>query len=192
MFHKIWIGYCHRHCLNNCRKALSTYQQETKCSNNKVKNLYQQFRKILKTSTSKVNLIVKVKTLKDKAFNHPLLAKRVQELMENAERYTAHKNRKGITQTTSIVDNFLKLVKRKLRQVESFRDEVWTGIFFRALANVRNFLPFGPGAKNAHKSPFMLAGGKTYDLPWIQVMNIHDAFLFTEELYKNDYVSALA
>jgi len=41
---------------------------------------------------------------------------------------------------------------------------------------------FLPGAKNAHKSPFELAGGQTYDLPWIQAMNVHNAFafLFTE------------
>jgi len=32
------------------------------------------------------------------------------------------------------------------------------------------------GAKNAHKSPFELAGGETYGLPWIQPMNMHNAF----------------
>jgi len=35
------------------------------------------------------------------------------------------------------------------------------------------------GAKNAHKSPFELAGGETYELPWIQIINTHNAFLFT-------------
>jgi hypothetical protein len=34
------------------------------------------------------------------------------------------------------------------------------------------------GAKNAHKNPFMLAQGQTFNLPWIQVMNVHNAFLF--------------
>jgi hypothetical protein len=29
----------------------------------------------------------------------------------------------------------------------------------------------------------MLAGGKTYDLPWIQVMNFHNAFLFTPNAF---------
>jgi hypothetical protein len=46
------------------------------------------------------------------------------------------------------------------------------------MANVRNFAPFMSGAKNAHKSPFMLTQGQTYNLPWIQVMNVHNAFLF--------------
>jgi hypothetical protein len=46
------------------------------------------------------------------------------------------------------------------------------------MANIRNFAPFMSGAKNAHKSPFMLAQGQTYNLPWIQVMNVHNAFLF--------------
>jgi hypothetical protein len=45
---------------------------------------------------------------------------------------------------------------------------------------VRNFVPFNSGAKNAHKSPFMLALGETHDLPWVQVMNVHNAFLFAE------------
>ena len=82
--------------------------------------------------------------------------------------------------TPSIVDNFLKIVKRKLRQVESFRDGESAGLLTRAMANVRNFVPFKSGSKNAHKSPFMLAHGETHGLPWVQVMNVHNAFLFTE------------
>ena len=62
--------------------------------------------------------------------------------------------------------------------MESFRDQEWAGISFRAMANIRNFAPFMSGAKNAHKSPFMLAQGQTFNLPWIQVMNVHNAFLF--------------
>ena len=81
----------------------------------------------------------------------------------------------------NLLGNFLKIVKRKLREAESFRDRNWTAVFLRALANVRNFVPFMSGAKNAHKSPFMLADGSTYDLPWIQVMNVHNAFLFVED-----------
>ena len=79
-----------------------------------------------------------------------------------------------------MADNFLKIVKRKLRQVESFRNQECTKFLFRAMANVRNFVPFLSGAQNAHNSPFMLAEGKTFDLPWTQVMNVHNAFLFTE------------
>ena len=37
--------------------------------------------------------------------------------------------------------------------------------------------------KNAHKSPFELANGQTFDVPWIQVMNVHNAFLFTENAF---------
>jgi len=58
--------------------------------------------------------------------------------------------------------NYLKIVKRKLRQVESFRDEEMTRLTFQGIATVRNFVPFMSGAKNAHKSPFELAGGETY------------------------------
>jgi len=118
--------------------------------------------------------------LDDDAFGNPLLQARLTELRENASHYTAYKNRKGITETTSLVDNYLKIVKRKLRQVESFRDKKWTALFFRAQANTRNFVSFNPGAKNVGKSPFMLAAGQTSNLPWIQVMNLHNAFLFTE------------
>ena len=180
IFHGIWIGYCHRHCLKKCLDALLKYQTHSKCTDQEVTRLYKKFKKVLKTSTSKVNLEAKLKTLNDDAFSYPLLKKRVAELKENATHYTSHKNRKGITQTTSIVDNYLKGIKRKLRQIESFRDKEWASIFFRAHANIRNFVPFLPGAKNAHKSPFELAGGQTYDLPWIQAMNVHNAFLFTE------------
>ena len=180
VFHGIWIGYCHRHCLKKVLDALSKYQAESKCTDKEVTRLYKKFKKVLKTSTSKINLETKLKVLDDDAFSHPLLKKRVAELKENATHYTSHKNRKGITQTTSIVDNYLKGIKRKLKQIESFRDKEWASIFFRAHANIRNFVAFLPGAKNAHKSPFELAGGKTYGLPWIQAMNVHNAFLFTE------------
>ena len=52
------------------------------------------------------------------------------------------------------------------------------------MANVRNFVLLMSGAKNAHKSPFELAGGETYDLPWIQTMNVHNAFLLTPNALK--------
>ncbi|ETR67584.1 MAG: hypothetical protein OMM_11433 [Candidatus Magnetoglobus multicellularis str. Araruama] len=96
-------------------------------------------------------------------------------------KYTTHKQRSGITKTTSIVDNFLKIAKRKLRQAMSFRNPKWAEIMFKAMANVRNFVPFKTGAKNAHKSPFMLAGGQTFGLNWMQVINVHNGFLFTSE-----------
>jgi len=70
-----------------------------------------------------------------------------------------------------------------LRQVESFRDEDMTRLTFQGMASVRYFVPFMSGAKNAHKSPFELAGGETFGLPWIQVMNIHNAFLFTPSAF---------
>ena len=178
VFQRIWIGYCHRHCLKNFRQALEKYQAESKCSDKEVSRLYKKFKKVLKKSTSKANLKAKLISLKDEAFDHPLLRERVAELEQNAVHYTSHKSRAGIKQTTSIVDNYLKQVKRKLRQVESFRDKEWASLFFQAQANTRNFVPFLPGAKHAHKSPFELAGGQTFNLPWIQVMNVHNSFLF--------------
>lgn len=179
--HQLWIGYCHRHCLKRFREVLTDYQKETKCRQTEVTRLYKIFKKVLKTSTSKRNLDIKLKRLNDDAFDHPLLKERLDELRRNAAHYTAHKNRKGITETTSIVDNYLKLVKRKLKQVESYRDRYWTKLLFRAQANTRNFIPYNPGAKNAHNSPFMLAGGDSYGLPGFQVMNVHNAFVFSDE-----------
>jgi hypothetical protein len=178
-FHRIWIGFCHRHCLKKFREALSKYHEQKHCSGKEIKKLYNKFKKILNTSSSATILKIKIKSLDDEAFHHPLLRARLRELEENAVRYTSHKKRNGITKTTSIVDNFLKLVKRKLKMAESFRDPEYTRILFLALANIRNFVPFLSGAKNAHQSPFMLAHGQTYNLPWIQVMNVHNAFLFT-------------
>ena len=118
-----------------------------------------------------------MKLLDDEAFLDPILQARIDQLKANAEHYTAHKQRKGIAQTTSIVDNYLKIGKRKLRQVKSFRDRQWTGLFFKAEANTRDFVPFNPGAKHAGSSPFSLADGS---VPWIQIMNVHNAFLFSE------------
>ncbi len=182
-FQNVWIGFCHRHCLKKFRQALSEYQKATKCSDKDVKNLYGKFKKVLDTATSKVNLEVKLNVLNEPAFNHDLLRPVIEEIRKNGVHYTVYRNRDGIKKTTSIVDNFLKIVKRKLKQAESFRDRDCTGILFRAMANVRNFMPFTSGSKNAHKSPFMLAQGQTYGLPWIQVMNVHNAFLFVDNCF---------
>ena len=179
LYDQLWIGYCHRHCLDNFKKALTAYQKETGISSKKSKDLFEKFSNVLEGATHGANMEVRIKMLtKDEAFNHPLLKYRVDELKENAVQYTAHKNRVGIKKTTSIIDNFLKIAKRKLREAMSFRDSKWAGIFFRAMANVRNFIEFKTGAKNAHKSPFMLAGGDTFSLPWMQVINVHNGFLF--------------
>jgi hypothetical protein len=179
--HALWIAFCHRHWLKRFRQALSEYQDETHCSSAELKRLYHQVNTVLATSESSVVLKLKLNALEDAAFQHPILRERVEDLKAHAVRYTLHHKRKGLTTNTSIVDNFLKRVKRKLRQVEGFRDQDCTSGFFRAMATVRNFVPFVSGAKNAHNSPFMLAQGETYDLPWIQVMNMQNAFLFTAE-----------
>ncbi|MDM8539414.1 hypothetical protein QUF70_21885, partial [Desulfobacterales bacterium HSG17] len=179
-FHGLWIGFCHLHCLKKFRKALSEYQKTSGCSSKEVKKQYKKFKKILDTATSKANLKSKIGFLKDDAFNYPPVRKILNQVISDGARYTCNKSRKGIKKTTSIADNFLKIVKRKLREVESFRDKECTGLLFQAMANIRNFVPFMSGAKNAHKSPFMIAQGETFDLPWVQVMNVHNAFLFTE------------
>jgi hypothetical protein len=179
VFHGVWIAFCHRHCLQKFRQALTAYQAETGCSNTTRQHLYQQFKRVLTTSESGTVLRLRVTGLSDKAFHHPLLRAHLDDLTVNASRYTCHQKRHGLTPTTSIVDNFLKQVKRKLRQVESFRDQASSHAFFRAMATVRNFVPFLSGAKHAHQSPFMLAKGETFDLPWVQVMNVPNAFLLT-------------
>ncbi len=185
VFHGVWIAFCHRHCLQKFRQALIAYQADTGCSNSARQHLYQQFKTVLETSESGTVLRLRVKGLTDAGFRHPLLQARLDELTMNAARYTCHHKRHGLTPTTSIVDNFLKQVKRTLRQVESFRDPDSTSAFFRAMATVRNFVPFLSGAKHAHKSPFMLAHGETHGLPWVQVMNVHNAFLLAGQEGKS-------
>ena len=178
VFRALWIAFCHRHYLDKLRQALRRYQAITQCADTTRHRLYDQIKTILDTAASSVVLKLRLKALTDQAFAHPLLRHCVEELRNNAVHYTCPKKRKGLRPTTSLVDNFLKTVKRKLRQVESFRDQTCTRALFRAMANLRNFVPFLSGAKHAHNSPFMLAGGDTFDLPWEQVMNMHNAFLF--------------
>ena len=176
----VWIGFCRRHFLKKLSQDLKEYQKQTDCSDEKISSLYKKIKKILKTASSEKALRTRLaRLLKEDAFKHPLLRYRIESLMQDGVHYTCVNKRKGIAPTTSIVDNFLKMIKRKLRQAESFRDPEYAGCLLRAMANARNFLPFLPGAKNAHKSPFMLAKGETFDLPWIQTMNVHNAFLLS-------------
>jgi len=180
VFKSIWIGFCNRHFLKKLYLDLDEYGKKNNCSAKEISNLYKKVKTILKQASSGIALRIRLDGLTDEAFNYPPVKARLESLKESAVHYTCANKRKGITRTTSIVDNFLKIVKRKLKQVESFRDPLLTKYVFRAMGNVRNFLPFLPGAKNAHKSPFMLANGETFDLPWIQTMNVHNAFLFSE------------
>ena len=181
VFHRIWIGFCHRHFLKKLWSTLLEWQKEAGCEIKEIKKTYGKVKRILETADSKMALGIKIDMAAEPAFEHPSVAKVINELKKSAVHYTVHKRRNGIKRTTSLVDNFLKMVKRKLKQAESFRDSNWAKLLLRAMSNVRNFVPFMSGAKNAGKSPFMLANGSTYDLPWSQVMNVHNAFLFEEE-----------
>ena len=80
VFHCLWIGFCHRHCLKKFRESLSEYQKETGCSSKEVKRLYKKFKNVLETASSKVSLELKLTTLTDQAFNHPLLRQSLDEL----------------------------------------------------------------------------------------------------------------
>ena len=184
VFHGVWIAFCHRHELKKWRQALAAYQAATHTGASVYQALYRRIVTVLDTAVSATELKLKLKGLEhdNEAFTHPLLRPRMEALRTHAARFTCHHKRHGLTKTTSMVDNFLKQVKRKLRQVESFRDQDATRVFFRAMATVRNFVPFLAGAKNAHQSPFMLAEGETYDLPWAQTMNMHNAFVFTADM----------
>ena len=179
VFYKVWIGFCHLHFLKKLNKAIVVYQKETKRPWKEVNELYKKIKKILDTATHARALKAQLKNLDDEAISYPSIKERIDDLYNNAVHYTSHKQRSGITTTTSIVDNFLKNVKRKLNQVGSFRDKVCTQALFNAMANIRNFVPFMSGAKNVSKSPFMLAGGETYGLPWMQVINMHNGFFNT-------------
>ncbi len=139
------------------RQAVAAYQEAVQCTVAERQRLYQRLKTVLDRAESGTVLRLKLKGLEQEeaAFRHPILQVRLTTLQANAARYTCHHKRHGLTKTTSIVDNFLKNVKRKLRQVERFRDQTCTRTFFRAMATVRNFVPFFPGAKNAHQSPFM-------------------------------------
>jgi len=116
IFHKIWIGFCHRHCLKKFRQALSEYQNESEISHKEVNRLYKIIKIALETASSGVGLKVKIESLQmhEQAFRHTLFRTIIEEVKKNAVRYTVNKNRNGIKKTTSLVDNFLKVVKRKL------------------------------------------------------------------------------
>ena len=72
----------------------------------------------------------KIGFLKDDAFSYPPIRKILAQVIKDGAHYTCNKSRKGIKKTTSIVDNILKNVKRKLRQAESFRDKESAELLF--------------------------------------------------------------
>jgi hypothetical protein len=96
MIKGIWIGYCHRHFKKNFFDSLKNYQKETKCSNKIITELYTEFKNVLERSTSRTNMIVRLKKLeKREEFNHPILKQRLEEMKSNAPHYTMNNKRKG-------------------------------------------------------------------------------------------------
>ena len=182
VFKKIWIGFCHRHFLKKLWQVLKEAQKQSGASDAAFKEAYQSIKKILATANSQLNIKIRIKNIQAPLLLIPSVQSVLDKLVENAVHYSVYKRRSGIKKTTSLVDNFLKIIKRKLRQSESFRDQRSTSFLLRAIANARNFVPFMSNAKNSNKSPFMLAQGATYDLPWVQVMNMHNAFLFVDDI----------
>ena len=127
----IWIGLCHRHCIENIKKSIKRYRDEVEITDEKAQQLLDQVIKVLKNSTSSTNMQIRLNKLTDDEFNHPILKERIEEIKQNATHYCANKNRIGIKRTTSIVNNFMKLAKEKLQKIKSFRDPEWASCFFR-------------------------------------------------------------
>jgi Flp pilus assembly protein, ATPase CpaF len=83
---------------------------------------------------------------------------------------------------TKLIDVVVWLDNRKIieiKTVESFRDKEMTKLTFQGMANVSKFCTIYVWCEKSPTKPFELAGGETYDLPWIQTMNAHNAFLLT-------------
>jgi len=83
----IWIGLCHRHCIENIKKAIKKYSDEVDITDEKAKNLLDQMIKVLKNSTSSTNMLVRINRLTDEAFNHPLLKSRIKESIVISQRF---------------------------------------------------------------------------------------------------------
>jgi len=49
------------------------------------------------------------------------------------------------------VDNFLKIVKTQIKAGRKFQGQGTHSTLFKAMANIRNFVPFMSGAKNVGK-----------------------------------------
>jgi hypothetical protein len=56
------------------------YQEQTQCTDKERSRLYKVFKRVLESSTSQVSLEVKLKSLHEAAFDHPLLKVRLDEL----------------------------------------------------------------------------------------------------------------
>ena len=109
----VWIGFCRRHFLKKLFRELKEYQKQTDCSDGRISSPYKEVKEILETAPSESALRVRLNHLfKEDAFEHPLLKSRIESLMEDGVHYTCANKRKVIAPTTSIVDNFLEIVKK--------------------------------------------------------------------------------
>jgi hypothetical protein len=162
VFHALWIAFCHRHELKKWRQALSNYQNETQCGAAERQRLYHAVKTVLEAAESSIVLRQKLHVLarEEAAFQHPLLQARLEELIANAVHYTSHHKRHGLTKTTSIVDNFLKIVKRKLRQVESFRDPRVPDSSSGRWRMSEILCPFYPGPRTPIRAPLCWLRGR--------------------------------
>jgi len=80
VFQNLWIGLCHRHCIENIKVAIRKDRDTAEITDKKANKLLNQVIKVLKNSTSSTSMQVRLNSLTDEAFKHPVLKKRTDEL----------------------------------------------------------------------------------------------------------------
>jgi hypothetical protein len=126
----------------------------------------------LDTSTSLQQFSQRIRRLRERVVDAPLLAARMRKIFNKRRLLMQHLKTPDAEVTSTSLDQSFKWLNRKYFQMQSFMSEVGATAFANAWAIARNFWRFMPGSKRAGQSPVEINGGNLSGKGWLQVVSL--------------------
>lgn len=174
-FDGITLVECHFHAMLKLGQHLATYKRQQKqvglpLSEAEEATIRAAFWRVLQATTSEAYQ----QALDDlpQAFDYEPLASRKHSLAEKQALFQAWTTDNKIAVVTPPLDQCMKFLKRKLKNMQTFHGQKSGLATVNAWAITRNCWRFLKGAKRAGLSPLELAGANFLAIPWMQLVNL--------------------
>jgi hypothetical protein len=174
-FAGITLAECHFHALHKLGQHLATYKRQRQKVGQPVTEAEEitiraTFWRVLKAATPE-QYQQALEQLPD-VFDQEPLASRKQSLLEKQALFQAWTTNQNLAVVTTALDQCMKLLNRKLENMQTFHTKSSGLATVNAWAITRNCWRFLRGAKRAGLSPLELAGADFLAIPWLQLVNL--------------------
>lgn len=174
-FPGIALEECHFHAMLKLGKHLATYKRQREKAGHPVsaqeeEEIRTAFMRVLKATTPEAYQEA-LDELPD-AFEHPTLVSRKRSLKEKQTLFQAWITDNKLAVVSTALDQCMKFLKRKLKNMQTFHGEESGLATVNAWAITRNCWRFLKGAIRAGLSPLELAGADFMGIPWMQLVNL--------------------